>query len=159
MRMPAPVRPRDCSASAPMRSTPWEMTWSGTATSAGPTPRTPGTRARRSASPGASRTWRSDPARAVTGAPSRASARLTPAVRPGAAAMVSELRGGAGVRSAALECATPATAQSVAAASTRRRMQVHVTGRDPPVLPRSGTTLRRSSATPPNAPTITPTAK
>ena len=57
---------------------------------------------------------------------------------PGAAAIVSELRGGAGERSAALESATPATAQSVAAASTRRRMQVHVTGRDPPVLPRPG---------------------
>ena len=48
MRMPAPVRPCDCRASAPMRSTPCEMTWSGTGTSAGPTPRTPGRRCTRS---------------------------------------------------------------------------------------------------------------
>ena len=79
--------------------------------------------------------------------------------RPGATAMVSELRGGAGSRPAAIESATPATAQSVAAASTRRRMQVHVTGRDPPVLPRPGMRLRRRSASPPSAPVITPTAK
>ena len=55
-------------------------------------------RRRRCARPGASRTCSSEPTRTVTGAPRRASSRLTAAARPGAAAMVSELGGGAGDR-------------------------------------------------------------